>query len=58
MERHYEVMIELLKEQLIVQKAILTKLKSIEDNMPREVSTIKIERLLESIGDVIVNLER
>jgi hypothetical protein len=58
MERNFEVMIQLMKDQLTVQKEILRKLKDIEDNMPREISTSKIERLLESIGDVVVNLER
>lgn len=58
MERHFEVMIKLMEEQLAVQKQILTRLKDIEDNMPCEVSTSKIERLLTNIGDAVINLER
>lgn len=58
MERHFEIMIELMVEQLAIQKQILTRLKDIEESMPSEVNISKIERLLTSIGDSVVNLER
>lgn len=56
MEEKLDILIEVMREQLEVQKSINYNIKQVLNNMPGEVSTSKIERLLEGIGDAVVNL--
>lgn len=58
MEEKLDILINIMQEQLKVQREIEYNLKLIRGDMPSEVSTSKLERLLEKIGDVVVNLER
>jgi hypothetical protein len=56
MERQLEVMIGLMEDQLKVQTQILKKLVDIENNLPAEFVSTSLERKLNQLGEILIDI--